>query len=79
MRCFCPPDRLMPRSATGVSYPSAVEEMKPSACAVTAALRICSALASGAPQAMFSAMVALKSSLFCRTEATFSRRAFCRY
>ena len=77
--CFCPPERLMPRSATSVSYPSVPADINPSAWAAAAAALISASAAPSFPHAMFSWIVTLNSSLFCNATATFSRRAFCLY
>ena len=56
-RCFCPPDRVTPRSPTTVSQPSASSVMASSTQAVWAQARSSSSAASGLVAAMFSRMV----------------------
>ena len=67
MRCFCPPDRVTPRSPTFVSYRSGRSSMKARICAASAAASISAGEASGRPKAMFSPMVAANSTVSCST------------
>ena len=56
-RCFCPPDRVTPRSPTTVSYPWGKAEMASSTQATAAARRMASSPASGRTAQMFSPTV----------------------
>jgi hypothetical protein len=56
-RWRCPPDSFTPRSPTRVANPSGSPSTNSSTCAAAAAARICSGVASGRPNAMFSASV----------------------
>ena len=65
MRCFCPPESLVPRCPTCVSYPSGSDSINSAIFARFAASAISSAEASGQPYAMFSAMVPSKRYTSC--------------
>ena len=56
-RCFCPPDRVTPRSPTTVSYPWGKAEMASSTQAMAAARRMASFSASGRTAQIFSPTV----------------------
>mmetsp|Transcript_28891 Transcript_28891/g.33233 ORF Transcript_28891/g.33233 Transcript_28891/m.33233 type:complete len:110 (-) Transcript_28891:1570-1899(-) len=59
--CFCPPDNLLPRCPTGVSYPSGKFDMNSCALALFAASITSSSVADGLPYRMFSFMLISKS------------------
>lgn len=64
-RCFWPPDTLLPPCAMALSYPSFFSAIKSDACAISAASRICSSVASSLPNLKFDAMVPENSTPFC--------------
>ena len=67
VRCFCPPESVMPRSPTRVSNPSGKPSTWSCRSASSAAPRICSPLASIAPNAMLWPMVSEKRKTSCGT------------
>ncbi len=66
-RCLWPPERFTPRSPIIVSYPCGSDWMKSCACAIRAARSTSSRVASGLPNAMFSAAVAEKRNVSWNT------------
>ena len=77
--CFCPPERLIPFSATSVSYPFGCPRINSSACAIFAAFSTASSSASAFPHLIFSLIVLLNNSLFCKAIDTLSRSSLIGY
>ena len=69
-RCFCPPERVTPRSPTSVAYPSGKAWICSSTQARCAARRTASSPASGAAMAIFSPIVREKRKPSCNTKPT---------
>ena len=72
IRCFCPPDNVTPRSPMTVSYPSGVESINLSICALLAAVRISSSVAFGLEKLIFSFNDAANKKMSCSTQTTSS-------
>ena len=71
--CFCPPDKVTPRSPTSVSYPSGKLIMASSMHAICAAYRISSMEASGTEADIFSRIVLEYKKGSCKTVPIFLR------
>jgi hypothetical protein len=67
VRCFCPPESVMPRSPTSVSKPSGKPRMSSLKPAISAAHSTSARSARSTPKAMFSASDSLKRKVSCGT------------
>ena len=78
-RCFWPPETLTPPWPRSVSSPLGIRSRNSSAQAARQAAHRVSSSASRSPHFRLSRMVPEKSTFFCRTMPTVSRRAFRSY
>ena len=67
VRCFCPPESVIPRSPTIVARPSGNPSISGPSPAISAARRNSASLASFTPNAIFSPSVALNKKVSCGT------------
>ncbi len=75
VRCFWPPERVMPRSPTRVWKPRGNSRISVAMWAMRAASSISAWVASGAPKAMLWAMVSEKRKVSCGTKPMSARRS----
>ena len=79
MSCFCPVERVLPRSRTGSANPPGSARMKSPTLTSSDACSICASLIESAPRRMLLAIVPVNRNGSCRTTAKRLRSAFKSY